>query len=267
MPGPVRMLHHTSAPAANVTILGVPIDTLDISSVVQIIGDWIKGKENHYVCVCDVHSVICAQDDELHMHALCSADLALPDGIGLVWVGQLRGYTQMRRVCGADLLRAVCASSVDQGWRHYFLGGEPGVSQLLATKMAERYPGLAIVGTDSPPFRPPSANERQQTEERIHEAKPDIIWVGLGCPKQERWMLSHCGEAAVLIGIGAAFDFESGRIKRAPVWMQVSGLEWAYHLISEPRRLWRRYFYCIPRFIAGSLIELIGARPAREPPK
>lgn len=244
--------------AAPLTILGVPVTTLGIDRAVDIIGGWIAAKERRFVCACDVHSLVVAQDDAYHMRALRSADMVVPDGMPLVWVGKLRGHTDMQRVCGADLLRALCMGSLENGWRHYFYGGAPGVGEQLANQLTSQYPGLHVVGALSPPFRALTSQEQRETAAQILETHPDIIWIGLGCPKQEKWMCenSFLFHGAVLIGIGAAFDFESGQVKRAPVWMQSRGLEWLYRLQAEPRRLWRRYFFSIPRFLVGILIEM-----------
>lgn len=247
--------------STEVVILGLPITTLSMGGVIQTIAGWIERKQSRRVCACDVHSVIRALDDKGHTHALGTADLLLPDGVPLVWVGRVRGNKHMQRVCGPDLLKALCAESVRHGWRHYFYGGAPGVSELLAHKLSERHPGLRVAGTHCPPFRTLTAQERQQTADLIKSTSPDIVWVGLGCPKQEQWMLDNAEllDGIVLIGVGAAFDFETGIIKRAPGWMQSSGLEWFYRLISEPRRLWRRYLVVIPRFVFEIVLELSGA--------
>ena len=181
-----------------------------MSVTVNTIGSWILAKKGRYICACDVHSIVRAQDDQGHMAALRTADLVIPDGMPLVWVGKLKGHKHMRRICGPDLLKTVCARSVAEGWRHYFYGGEPEVVAQLAQKLAERYPGLIIAGSESPPYRPLTADEHTQMVRRIHATGPDIIWIGLGCPKQERWML-HSRDLfyrQILIGIGAAFDFE-----------------------------------------------------------
>lgn len=242
---------------STVRILGVPISVTDMKAAVDTIGRWVRCKESRYVCACDVHSVMRAQENELHMRALRSANMVVPDGTPLVWVGQLRGKSQMQRVSGPDLLCAVCERSVQEGWRHYFFGGEPGVAELLAKKLVQKFPGIVIAGTDCPPFRELTKTELDESIQRMQEAKPDIIWVGLGCPKQEIWMDEHHARlrGMTLVGVGAAFDFESGRVKRAPLWLRSYGMEWLHRLISEPRRLWRRYLVLAPRFILTVLIE------------
>ncbi|MGI9405208.1 MAG: WecB/TagA/CpsF family glycosyltransferase [Hyphomicrobiaceae bacterium] len=199
------------------------------------------------------------KDDDTHMNALSNADMVTPDGTPLVWVARMRGCGDMSRVCGPDLLPAVCAHSETMGWRHYFYGGAAGVAEDLAERLRAQFPRLQIAGTECPPFRPLRAEEETALLKRLADARADIIWVGLGCPKQERWMREHVRQiqGTVLIGIGAAFDYHTGRINRAPKWMRNTGLEWLHRLGSEPRRLWRRYVLMAPRFVWHSTIETL----------
>ena len=251
-----------------VTILGVPVSTVDKSSAVTTIGRWISDRRfggavrgtARYVCACDVHNVMRAQTDSLHMRALRNADMIVPDGAPLVWVSRLRGERGVGRVAGADLLSAICERSIREGWSHYFYGGEPGVAGQLAQRLAERFEGLNVAGTECPPFRPMSPEEVERDIARINNSGADIVWVGLGCPKQEIWMLEHQArlQGRVVVGVGAAFDFHSGRIERAPAWMRDHGLEWLHRLLSEPQRLWRRYLVLAPKFVALSLAETVG---------
>ena len=240
-------------------VLGVPVSVVDMETAVAAIAAWIKRKETRYVCACDVHSVVRAQDDSQQMDALRGADLIVPDGTPLAWVMRLRGENIKKRVCGPDLMLAVCEQSVSMGWRHYFYGGAEGVAETLARTLETTYPGLQVAGFDCPPFRPLSEDELTASIERINSAQPDIVWVGLGCPKQELWMSEHHEriKGAVLLGVGAAFDFHSGRIQRAPVWMRTHGLEWLHRLASEPGRLWRRYLIAAPRFCLACLAETV----------
>lgn len=179
------------------------------------------------------------------------AGLATPDGMPLVWLGRWWGHRDVTRVYGPDLMLAVCENSIEPGYSHYFYGGAAGVPELLATKLQQRYPGLKIAGTYSPPFRPLSPAENSQIITQINQAQADIIWVGLGTPKQDLWMAAHRHQltAPVLIGVGAAFDFHTGRIPQAPSWMQQNGLEWLFRLWQEPKRLWYRYLVYNPLFI------------------
>ena len=217
--------------AGRIEILGVPVSVVDAGSAVETIGRWIGDRRkrkvpSRYVCACDVFSVTSAQSNPEHMRALKGADMIVPDGTPLVWVSWLRGEARIRRVPGPDLLTILCERSITEGWSHYFYGGAEGVAGTLAERLAERYPGLNVAGTECPPFRPMSAAEVEQDLGRINASGADIVWVGLGCPKQEIWMLkNHAGlEGRIVIGVGAAFDFHSGRIERAPLWMREHGL-------------------------------------------
>lgn len=250
-----------------IPILGVPVGALDMERALDIIGTWIARGQSRYVCAPDVFNISSAQTNPVQMAALQDADLVIPDGTPLTWVGRLRGNRQIRRVCGPDLLLAACERSLAEGWRHYFYGGADGVAEELARRLCERYPGLQVAGAESPPFRPLTETETRQMISRVQDAGADIMWIGLGCPKQEIWMHEHvrCLKGVILVGVGAAFDFHTGRIARAPAWMRNAGLEWLHRFASEPKRLWRRYCYHAPRFVVLSLYEsmrmALGARP------
>jgi N-acetylglucosaminyldiphosphoundecaprenol N-acetyl-beta-D-mannosaminyltransferase len=163
------------------------------------------------------------------------------------------------------LMERFCAETVGNGYRHFFLGGAPGVAADLAARFAARFPGLQVAGHWSPPFRPLTAGEDAEMVSQLNAAKPDVIWVGLGAPKQERWMFEHRDllSAPVLVGVGAAFDFHTGRVAQAPVWMREHGLEWLFRLSREPRRLWRRYLVYGPHFLALVLLDLLALRKPR----
>ena len=194
------------------------------------------------------------RDDELRrIHE--TAGLVTPDGMPLVWIAHLLGHSHVERVYGPDLLLACCERSILRGYRHFFYGGAPGVGECLAARLGARFPGLSVAGLFSPPFRPLSADEDGALVDCINAARPDIVWVGLSTPKQERWMAAHVGrlDAPVLIGVGAAFDFHAGVKRQAPRWMQRSGLEWSFRLAMEPRRRWRRYLRNNPAFPAAHL--------------
>ncbi len=246
----------------NISILNIPVLNKNMVDAVSILSRWIKDKEGRYVCAADVHSIMRAQNDTAHLDALQQADMVTPDGRPLVWVGKLRGEKEMGRVCGPDLLPELCKKSVKQGWKHYFYGGADGVAESLGHKLQETYPDIEIVGWDCPPFRELTKVEQQDALKKIRNSRADIVWVGLGCPKQEIWMHDNIKQLdnQLLIGIGAAFDFHTGRIKRAPKWMQNYGLEWAHRLGSEPKRLWKRYMILAPQFIYKSLWETIFIR-------
>lgn len=220
------------------------------AAVAAIVG-WAQAREPNFVCIRDVHGVMRAQTDPALLEIHQRAGMVTPDGMPLVWVSRLRGHEEVRRVCGADLVAALCEASVTQGLRHYFHGGKPGVADRMAARLSARFPGLIVAGTRSPPFGDLTPSEDATETAAIAAAQPHIVWVGFSTPKQEYWMRDHVGRipGAVLIGVGAAFDFYAGDVKRAPKWMHHSGLEWLHRLISEPRRLWRRYLVLGPKFV------------------
>lgn len=232
-------------------ILNVPVSTVNMPTAVETILGWIEKRASNYVCVRDVHGVMRAQDDPQLAKIHEDAGLVTPDGMPLVWILRSRGYKQSSRVCGADLVAALCEASLKTGARHYFFGGKPGVAERMSARLAEQFPGLSIAGISTPPFHALSFEEDAIVTDAIVATNPDIVWVGLSTPKQEYWMRDHVGiiPGATLIGVGAAFDFYAGDIKRAPHWMRGSGLEWLHRLFSEPRRLWRRYLILAPKFV------------------
>jgi N-acetylglucosaminyldiphosphoundecaprenol N-acetyl-beta-D-mannosaminyltransferase len=197
-----------------------------------------------------------------------ASGLTTPDGMPLVWAGRRAGMAHMRRVYGPDLMLAVCKLAAERGWSSYFYGAADGVPELLAQRLADRFPGLKVAGTLSPPFRPLTPEEDAEVVERINAAAPDLLWVGLSTPKQERWMAAYLGRlrVPVMVGVGAAFDMHAGLLPQAPGWMQASGLEWLYRLYREPRRLWRRYLRNNPRFVLAILRRpprIMGTRSSR----
>lgn len=245
-----------------VNILGVGISALTMRRTLAVIDDWITRSERRYVCVATVHSVMEAQRDPALRDILNRSGLTTPDGMPLVWLSRWLGFPDVERVYGPDLLLALAEHGVDRGYRHFFYGGAPGVAERLAARLRERFPGIRIAGTHTPPFRPLAPDEDVAIVEVINGLKPDIVWVGLGCPKQERWMAEHVGrlEAPVLIGVGAAFDFHAGFKRQAPRWMQRHGLEWLFRLAQEPGRLWRRYLVYNPWFVLLVMLQLTGMR-------
>ena len=247
---------------ARTNILGVGVSAVNMDLAVAAIEGWIRHSEPHYVCVANVHTITECQRNPDFRQIHNQAGMVTPDGMPLVWVSHLRGARQVRRVYGPDLLLAVSEVSAQQGYRHYFYGGAEGVAEQLATQLTERYPGLQVVWVESPPFRPLSETEDQAVVDRINAARPDVVWVGLGAPKQERWMAAHFGRltAPVIVAVGAAFDFHAGVKKQAPHWMQRSGLEWLHRLTCEPRRLWKRYFINNPWFVGLVLLQLCGIK-------
>lgn len=241
----------TAAGVPATRILDVPVSTINLPIAVQSILGWIKEGNSQYVCVRDVHGIMRAQEDPELMSIHDGAGLITPDGMPLVWIMRARGYKDVGRVCGADLVAALCHASQSSRARHYFYGGKPGVAKRMAAELLRQFPDLQVVGMDTPPFGALTPEEDAVATQAIADTQPDIVWVGLSTPKQEYWMRDHVGRipGATLLGIGAAFDFYAGDVKRAPRWMHHSGLEWLHRLISEPKRLWRRYLVLAPRFI------------------
>ncbi len=233
-----------------VKILGVAISAINMAIALDTIEHWIAQSEPNYVCVTGVHGVMesyrVPELREIHNRAA----MVTPDGMPLVWLARRMGCGWVERVYGPDLMLAVCERSVAKGWRHFFYGGGPGVPELLASRLAARFPALELAGTCSPPFRPLSAAEDREIVDRINRSRADIVWVGLSTPKQERWMAEHRAalRAPVLIGVGAAFDFHAGLKRQAPRWMMRAGMEWMFRLLSEPRRLGPRYLINNPVF-------------------
>lgn len=247
---------------AHANVLGVGVSPVDMEAALRRIEGWIAGREPNYVCVSGVHGVMESQRDPELRAIHNRAGMVTPDGMPLVWLSRLAGFREVERVYGPDLMLACCERSVERGWRHFLYGGAEGVPELLAERLEECFPGIEIAGAYSPPFRPLTEEEDSAVVERIDAANPDIVWVGLGTPKQERWMDAHVGrlDAPVLIGVGAAFDFHTGRKRQAPGWMQRAGLEWLYRLLSEPRRLGRRYCVNNPLFVWSVLLQALGVR-------
>jgi N-acetylglucosaminyldiphosphoundecaprenol N-acetyl-beta-D-mannosaminyltransferase len=245
-----------------VEILGVPVSVIRMDDALSVIEYWIAQRTPHYVCITGVHGVIESRSDEGLCRIHREAGLVTPDGMPLVWMAHALGYPYMRRVYGPDLMRHLSAIGARRGYRVFLYGGGEGVAQRLQAALTQTYPGLQVVGVLTPPFRELTPAEDAAIVAQINAAQPDIVWIGLSTPKQEKWMAGHlrCIDAAVMIGVGAAFDFLSGTKKQAPLWTQRSGLEWLFRLIMEPRRLWRRYIAIVPTFLVLALVQLTCAR-------
>jgi N-acetylglucosaminyldiphosphoundecaprenol N-acetyl-beta-D-mannosaminyltransferase len=245
------MLRALSTAIPKVNVLGVGISVLNLRSALQAITEAVRERRKGYICVTGVHGVMESQDDAEFKRILNGALLCTPDGMPMVWAGKLNGFKEMDRVYGPDLMLDVCAWSEASGCRHFFYGGAEGVAELLAQKLREKFPRLNVAGTYTPPFRPLTAAEENELAERLRATRPDIFWVGLSTPKQEKFMAKYLSrlDVTLMVGVGAAFDFHAGRVKQAPRWMQRSGLEWFFRLCCEPRRLWKRYLRNNPRFV------------------
>ncbi len=248
---------------ASFQVLGVRIHAMQIPEVVTRMEEWIRQRDACcYIAVTDMHSLMQAQQAASFKMILQNADLVVPDGFPLVWLGRRKGFDLRRRVYGPELMERFCELSAAKGYRHFFYGGAPGVAGKLSARFAARFPGLQVAGSYCPPFRPLTRQEDEEIVSLIDGSQADVVWVGLGAPKQERWMHEHRGrlKAPVLVGVGAAFDFHTGRIAQAPEWMRERGLEWLFRLSREPRRLWRRYVIYGTRFVALVLLESLGLR-------
>ena len=254
-------------PRAN--ILGVGVSAINMEIALRTVEAWIARQECRYVCVTGVHGVMESWRDSTIRHIHNSAGLVTPDGMPLVWLSRLMGFRQVERVYGPDLMLTVCERSAQQGYRHFFYGGAPGVAEKLLSRLQSRFPGLKVAGVYSPPFRTLTPEEDEAVVERINTANTDIVWVGMSTPKQERWMSEHRERlnAPVLIGVGAAFDFHAGLKTQAPDWMQQSGLEWLFRLATEPSRLWRRYLVNNPWFLWLVLLQALGKGLRRAGPR
>jgi N-acetylglucosaminyldiphosphoundecaprenol N-acetyl-beta-D-mannosaminyltransferase len=243
-----------------VSVLGVGISTTSYSDAVRVCGELIADApcesassthEGRYVCVTSAHGLVLARSDDRFRAILNGAVLVTPDGMPVVWALRSFGVSGQNRVYGPDLMLELLKQAEAVGHRVFLYGGRPDTLHALASRLEGRYPELKIVGSYSPPFRPMTADEDAALIAMIRRLQPHLIFVGLSTPKQEYWMASHARAfpGAVLIGVGAAFDFHAGRVSQAPRWMQQLGLEWAFRLASEPRRLWRRYILITPRFL------------------
>ena len=244
-------------------ILGVGVSPVQIPQVVAQMESWIQKRDRcRYIAVTGMHGITEAQYHPQFRHVLNAADLVVPDGMPLVWLGRRRGLPLRRRVYGPELMTAVCAHGLMHGFRHFLYGGAAGTADRVAVALRERFSGIQIVGTLSPPFRPLATEEDAAHISIINESRADVVWVSLSEIKQDTWMFEHRDRlnVPVLVGIGAAFDFFAGLKRQAPEWMRDSGFEWLFRLLQEPRRLWRRYLVYGSRFVYLVALEELGIR-------
>ena len=247
-------------PRANV--LGVGVHATTIEEAATLSGCLLQSGAQSYVCLTGVHGVMEAQRDSQLRRILNEAALCLPDGVPAVWLGRAQGHRQMARVYGPDYMAEICRWSVDHGFRHFLYGGKPGVAKLLRERLRQRFPGIQIAGTYTPPFGALSHMEELELQTQVAECKPDIFWVGLSTPRQERFMAEHLGklDVALMAGVGAAFDIHAGLVTDSPEWIKRCGLQWFDRLRKEPRRLWRRYLKNNPAFVWEIGLQAVGLR-------
>jgi N-acetylglucosaminyldiphosphoundecaprenol N-acetyl-beta-D-mannosaminyltransferase len=244
----IRKVDKSKIPTCN--ILGVELAAVDMEWTMEFLKKNINNLSGDYICVSNVHTTMMSYDDPKYRTIQNLGIMALPDGGPLSSVGKQRGYERMGRVAGPDLMDEIFKISVDNGYRHYFYGSTEKTLQKLRGNLQKGYPGLQIVGMYSPPFRSITDEEDEQIVKAINDENPDLVWIGLGAPKQEKWMAAHQGKVkGLMIGVGAGFDYFAGNIKRAPEFMRNSNLEWFFRLIQEPKRLLKRYLITNTKFI------------------
>lgn len=246
----------------HIEILGVRVHITNMRAAVLTIEEWLTQGEKNYVCVRDVHGVMACRRDRELMRIHNTGGLTVPDGMPLVWAGRFCGFAEMGRVYGPDLMLSVCEESVPKGYAHFLYGGKPDAAEELRNNLEEWFPGIRIVGTYTPPFRPLTSGEGKELVALTARLKPDIFWVGLGTPKQEKFMAAYLPrlETRVMLGVGAAFDIHTGRAKDAPDFVKKAGMQWFYRLLQEPGRLWKRYLINVPLFICLLGYQLISGR-------
>ncbi len=243
-------------------ILGVNISVVDIPKACAYVEDCIVRKDKTYICVAPVSTVVDCQKDTEYRRIINGAGMTTPDGVPLVWLGKLKGEKTIERTYGPDLMQALCDLSQQRGYRHYFLGGTPEKNSLLVKKLKAQFPKLDIAGSYAPPLRSVGEIEERPVLDQINAANPDVLWVGLGSPKQDYWMRNHRAklDVPILIGVGAAFDFIAGTKRQAPLWIRRCGLEWLFRLCCEPRRLWKRYLLGNTQFIYFLIKDMLKKR-------
>lgn len=248
-----RTVDKAQIPTCN--ILGVNIAAINMEWLVEYLDKNLSDIKGDYICVSNVHTTVTSYEDASYCAVQNGGLMAIPDGGPLSTVGRRRGYKNMARTTGPSLMGEIFKISAKKGYRHYFYGSKQETLELLEKKLKEYYPGIEIAGMYSPPFRPLTEEEDKAVIERINEANPDFVWIGLGAPKQEKWMAAHQGKIdGLMLGVGAGFDYYAENIKRAPMWMQKHNLEWVYRLVQDPKRLFKRYWSTNTKFIWNAMI-------------
>jgi len=248
-------------------VLGVRVSAIGLEKAVELALRSIQVEKSGYICVSGVHGVMEAQADASFRSILNGAFLNLPDGMPMTWVGRFQGCKEMDRVFGPDFMKALCQASVGTEYRHFLYGGEPGVAEELKLSLERLAPGLQVVGTYTPFFRPLTREEEEALFTLVREKDPHIVWVGLSTPKQERFMAQYSARmpGVLVIGVGAAFDYHTGRIHDAPHWIKRAGMQWLHRLLQDPRRLWRRYFRNNPAFLWKISLQMLRAGHTARP--
>lgn len=240
-------------------ILGIDVNVTNIKGTLEFIEDNLQSFKGDYICVSNVHTTVMAHDNSEYKKIQNSAAMVLPDGAPLSIISRLKGFKEAERVTGPDLMEEVFKLSENKGYTHYFYGSTEETLELLKQNLITKYPNLKISGMYSPPFRSLTYQEDNEIINNINNSQSDFVWVGLGAPKQEIWMYNHKGKInALMLGVGAGFDYHANTIKRAPIWMQKYSLEWCYRLFQEPKRLFKRYLNTNLKFIIYSIKELLG---------
>lgn len=249
----VSKVDKSQIPVCN--IMGVNLAAINMEWLIEFTKKNIKELSGDYLCVSNVHTTVMSYEDGEYCAVQNGGVMAIPDGGPLSSVGRRRGFSEMKRTTGPDYLKEILKISAKEGYRHYFYGSTEKTLEKLQKALAEDYQGVQVVGMYSPPFRPLSEEEDQEIIQQINESNADFVWIGLGAPKQERWMAAHQGKIkGFMVGVGAAFDYEAGNLERAPMGMQKANLEWLYRLMQEPKRLFKRYFYTNTKFIWNAVI-------------
>ncbi len=248
-----RQVNKAMIPLCN--ILGVEIAAINMDWLIDFTSKNISQLSGDYMCVSNVHTTVMSYEDPEYRAIQNGGIMAIPDGGPLSSLGRHRGFAEMQRTTGPSYMEEILKLSEQYGWRHFFYGATEETLMKLRVRLVEQYPNLQIADMYSPPFRPLTEEEDKLVIERINEAKPDFVWIGLGAPKQEKWMADHQGKLqGFMVGVGAAFDYLAGNIHRAPAWMQRSNLEWLYRLLQDPKRLFKRYLVTNSKFIWHAVI-------------
>lgn len=254
--------HRSNGTDAMANVLGIGVHAVDMEEAVARIRLALEQDRKGYICLAAVHGIMEARRSVEFRSILANAYLVAPDGMPTVWMGRLQGLTNMQRVSGPDLMLEIIGRKEFSGYRHFFCGGGPGVAEKLSDEMLRRFPWISIAGTYTPPFRSMTEEEGHELAEKVRLLQPDIIWVGLSSPKQDRFMSRYLPllETKLMFGVGAAFLYHTGAIRDSPQWVKRAGLQWLHRLLQEPSRLWRRYAVNVPLFLFSAVLQVVGLK-------